>query len=472
MDSPPPDEPPGSLSRAGIADDLELQDTKGLEAADVNALPSARLVQSLVERPQNSLHEIAFVTVLCCSQLMTQAGLAQSIAPLHIIGDSFGTSAPGQLSWMPAAYALTVGTFILIAGRLGDLYGHKKLVIAGFLWFALWSLLAGFSVYSNIIFLDCCRALQGIGPAFLLPNSIAIMGRAYKPGLRKAIIFSLFGATAPSGFVLGAVFSSLLAQKLWWPWAYWITAIALLVLAALGLLVIPYTPPPVLDDSEGTFTRIDIWGCITGVSGLVLINFAWNQAPVAGWSNPYVYVLLIVGLIFMGLFAYVESRVAKFPLVPPEAMSADTGFLLGCVALGWACFGIWLFYFWQFAEGLRNLTPLQVTAQITPVVISGFCAAIVTAFLLGRIPGSAIMLIALLAFAMGPILLSTAPLGQSYWAQTFVALVVMPWGMCDHSFAPSVQAKLTDTGICLSLLPPYSSATLWQKSTKEWLLHW
>jgi MFS family permease len=418
---------PNTPAQVSSTHGLERQTTKDLEAGD--HLPSVRLVQSAIEHPQNALHEIAFVAILASAQLMTQAGLAMSIAPLRIIGDSFGTDNPGQRSWMPAAYSLTVGTFILIAGRLGDLYGHKRLVIFGFLWYALWSLLAGFSVYSNIIFFDCCRAFQGVGPAFLLPNSIAILGRAYKPSLRKSIIFSLYGATAPSGFVVGAVFSSLLSQRLWWPWAYWIMAIALLVLAVSGCFIVPYTPPPVLDDSQTTFERVDIWGCITGVSGLVLINFAWNQAPVVGWQNPYTYVLLIVGFISMGLFAYIERRVAKFPLIPPEVMNADTGFLLGCVGLGWSGFGVWVFYFWQFLESLRNLTPLHATAQLTPVVISGLCAAIASGLLIGRLPGSTVMLMALLAFTTGLILIATAPVDQTYWAQTFVSVIVMPWGM-------------------------------------------
>lgn len=458
MDSAKADDVPDSPTREENlnANNLELQETKELRVSD--DLPAAYLVQSQVERPQNALHEIAFVAILCCAQLMTQVGLAVSVAPLRIIGNSFGTADPGQRSWMPAAYSLTVGTFILIAGRLGDLYGHKRFIVAGFAWYALWSLLAGFSTHVNIIFFDCCRAFQGIGPAFLLPNSLAILGRAYKPGLRKAIIFSLFGATAPSGFVVGAVFSTLLTQKLSWPWAYWIMAIALFVLAVLGWLFIPNTPPPVLDDSESALARVDIWGSITGICGLVLINFAWNQAPIAGWGNPYIYVLLIVGFIFMGAFAYVESRIAKFPLIPREVLTADTGFLLACVALGWASFGIWLYYFWQFLEGLRDITPFHASLQFIPCSVSGFCAAIVTGLVLGRIPGSSVMLIALLAFATGLILLVTAPVGQTYWAQTFVSTIIMPWGMYVYPY-PYSRAGLTDIGTCLFLLQLCYSVT-------------
>ena len=171
-------------------------------------------------------HEIVFVALICSAQLLTQAGFAQAIVPLHITGNSFGVTNPGELSWFAAAYSLTVGTFILIAGRLGDILGHKNLLIAGYLWYGVWSLVAGLSVYSHSqVFFDVCRALQGIGPALLLPNALAILGRIYPPGRRKEMIFSLFGATAPNGFLVGGLFSSLLAERVWWPWAYWIMAI-------------------------------------------------------------------------------------------------------------------------------------------------------------------------------------------------------------------------------------------------------
>ena len=89
---------------------------------------------------------------------MTQAALGQVIAPLHIIGESFGTKNEGQLSWFAAGYSLTVGTFILIAGRIGDMYGYKRAFTLGFVWFGLWSLLAGFSVYSGREIVDGNRS--------------------------------------------------------------------------------------------------------------------------------------------------------------------------------------------------------------------------------------------------------------------------------------------------------------------------
>ncbi|KAF4611339.1 hypothetical protein G7Y89_g15674 [Cudoniella acicularis] len=402
----------------------------------------AHQTQSWVAHPKNPFREFGFVAVLSMSQLMTQAGLAQVIVPLHIIGDSFGSQSPGQLSWFPAAYSLTVGTFILPAGRLGDLYGHKKLFVAGFLWWAVWSLIAGFAVYSGPILFDICRAFQGIGPALCLPNAVAILGRSYKPGVRKSMMFSAFGATAPTGFTIGAVFASILAEFSWWPWAFWINAIVCVLLAVLGMVLIPKTPPPHLDDSETTLNRIDALGGVLGVSGLVLFNFAWNQAPVVGWQNPYTYILLIVGILLLGLFGYVELHVSKFPLVPIRDMSPEAGFILACVALGWAGFGIWVYYTWQFIEVLRGVSPLLTSAMFSPTTVSGLCAAITTGFIIHRVPGSLVMGSALLAFTVGLILMVTAPVGQIYWAQTFVSMIVMPWGM-DMSF-PAANLLLSN----------------------------
>ncbi|CAD6633530.1 EM14S01-3B_G0005400.mRNA.1.CDS.1 [Saccharomyces cerevisiae] len=384
------------------------------------------------EEPKSKLWEAAFIAVLCSAQAMTQAGLAQSIVPLHIIGDSFGISNPGQLSWFASAFSLTVGTFILIAGRLGDIFGHKKFFVVGFLWYGLWSLLAGFSVYSNQIFFDCCRAFQGMGPAFALPNAIAIIGRTYKPGKKQNMIFSLFGACAPGGFVLGAVFSSLLSEFAWWPWAYWIMGITCFLLGIGGYLIIPHSQVQSSDEGGNIMERIDVAGSVTGVVGLILFNFAWNQGPVVGWETPYTYALLIVGVVFFAVFGYVEAR-ARYPLLPVRELSSNAAFVLGCIAAGWSSFGIWVYYTWQLMEDLRGHTPLLSSAQFTPAAISGFCAAISTGLLLSHNPPSRVMLFAMVAFTVGNVLVATVPVHQTYWAQTFVSIIVMPWGM-DMSF--------------------------------------
>ncbi|MCJ1283939.1 hypothetical protein MMC26_003270 [Xylographa opegraphella] len=383
-------------------------------------------------KPPISLpREIAFVIIVCLAQLLTQAALGQAIAPLHIIATSFGNPSPGELSWFAAGYSLTVGTFILVAGRLGDIFGYKNLFLLGWLWFSLWSLIAGLSVYAHSeIFFDFCRAMQGVGPAVLLPNALALLGHTYPPGMRKDMIFALFGATAPGGFVIGTVFSSLLAERATWPIAYYCMAIVCFLGALCAMFIVPN--PKKDHNGPQKDNSFDFTGAMVGIAGLVLFNVAWNQAPSVGWGTPYVIVLLILGLILIIAFFFIERRV-KQPLLPLDALSGNVGFVLGCIALGWSSFGIWLYYFWQFLEVLRQEPPLLVAAHNVPSAVSGLCASVTTGFLLSRIATSWIMVIAMCAFFTGATLLATMPVDQSYWLQAFFATVIAPWGM-DMSF--------------------------------------
>lgn len=208
-----------------------------------------------------------------------------------------------------------------------------------------------------------------------------------------------------------------------------------------------------------------------GVVGLVLVNFAWNQAGVVTWTTePYVWVLLIIGILFLVGFFFVEFKVATYPLLPFDAFTGDVGCVLACVACGWGCFGVWVYYLWNFFLVLRHATPIQAAAWAVPLILSGGTAAIVTGFLLSRIRAAWVMLIALIAFCVGTILIATAPVGQTYWAQTFVCTMsaqtssreiqaganlscrIIPWGM-DMSF-PSATVILSNSvpKVCLKLV--------------------
>ena len=163
---------------------------------------------------------------------------------------------------------------------MGDLFGYKRMLIIGFLWFALWSMVAGLAVYSNYVLFVFARVLQGIGPAIALPNGLAIFGATYAPGRRKAMVFAIFGACAPNGSILGSTFAGVLALA-WWPWAFWVEAIILVVTAALAVVVIP-DPPKKEEASLSLWQKIvhlDPLGSITGIAALVLINFAWYDHP-------------------------------------------------------------------------------------------------------------------------------------------------------------------------------------------------
>ncbi|TVY82594.1 Drug resistance protein [Lachnellula suecica] len=382
-------------------------------------------------RPPFSLaREAIFVATLVFAQLLTQAGIGQSLAPLHIIGNHFNVTNEGELSWYLASYALTTGTLILMAGRLGDMFGNKNVFIAGYMWFGVWSIIAGASYWTSTDkFFVVCRAMQGIGASFLLPNALAILGRTYPQGMRKNMVFSLFGSFAPTGYILGTVFSSILSRFATWAWAYFIMGFVSLAMAGASIWTIPWpekTPAP------GRRESFDWYGCLTGVTGLVLFNIAWNQGPNVGWDTPYVYVLLILGTLSLIAFVFVEKR-AKHPLLPVSALNLHIGLILGAVFAGWSSFGIWLYYIWQYLENVRGLSPVLVAAQNSPSSVGGFLASVSVGLMMGKVGVPYIMLMAMCAFCLASILVATMTVGQTYWGETFISTLVVPWGL-DMSF--------------------------------------
>ncbi|OIW33099.1 major facilitator superfamily transporter [Coniochaeta ligniaria NRRL 30616] len=404
--------------------------------------------------------EVAFVVLVCMAQFATQFAFGGTVNILHIIGASYGITEPGKLSWLVAGYSLTVGTFILFSGRLGDAFGYKKMMLIGYGWFSLWSLVAGLSVYSSYVLHVFARVLQGIGPAICLPNALAILGAAYPPGHRKAMVFSLFGATAPGGSVIGMLVAAAWSYA-WWPWAFWCMSIGLAGVAVAAYYVLPAPARKMRLKATSwreVVVELDLPGAVTGILALVLINFAWNQAPITGWKNPAVIATLILGFVFVGVFFYIEMRVAKRPLLPMEAFNGEVGFVLAVVSCGWATFGIWFFYVYQIVQEIRGVEPLLAVAWFCPVAVFGAIAAVLTGYLLGpaRFSPAVVMTMALAAFTVGIVVVATMPVRQTYWAQLFVCLIIMPFGM-DMSFPAATiilsnAVKKEHQGIAASLV--------------------
>ena len=379
--------------------------------------------------PFSRTRDVAFIFIVCMAQFMSLAGLSQSVAPMFIIGDTFKVYDAGELSWYAAAYSLTVGTFILPSGRLGDMYGHKTMFLLGWFWFGLWALIAGFSVYSGSILFNVARGFQGIGPAMLVPNAMALIGKTYPMGLKKNLIFSFFGAGGPTGFTLGALFAAIFGQLTWWPWAFWALSIVCAFFLASAYIIIPADEKRSSPAAQANKPKFDYLGAITGVTGLILFNFAWNQGPVVGWQTPYVYVLLIIGVLFIVAFFIVEAWYTEHPLIPIRGLKKEAGFALTCIAAGWGSHGIWFYYIWYFLQRLRGLSPLMTAAQTSPVAVVGTAFALSAGWLMTKTKPSHVMFLAMVFFLVGGLLISTVPVHQSYWIQTFLSIIIMPGGM-------------------------------------------
>ncbi|KAI9699130.1 MAG: hypothetical protein M1836_003319 [Candelina mexicana] len=255
--------------------------------------------------------ELGFCFSICMSQILAEYFVSGFNVILPTLAEKLDIDA-ASTTWPATAFSLVVSSTLLFFGRFADMYGGYPVYVAGLAWLSAWALIAGFS--QNELMLDFCRALQGLGPAAFLPSGVMLLGSIYRPGPRKNLIFSIYGACAPVGFFIGIYFSGIAGQYTYWGWYFFIGAI----LSVITAIVAYFTVPSDVEERKGLGVEMDWLGAGLIIPGLILVIFAITDSSHApqGWRTPYVYVLLIVGSLILGGAVYVEGWVAENPLLP------------------------------------------------------------------------------------------------------------------------------------------------------------
>lgn len=337
------------------------------------------------------------------------------------------------MSWFQASYSLSGGVFVLVTGRLGDHLGHKYVFLFGWIWMAIWSLVCGFA--HDVILFDIARGMMGVGNAALAPNSIALLARAFPPlSAKKNIAFAFLGFCAPAGYIFGGLVGAGFAEKVTWRWAFWFWAIGCLVLSLASFVIVPHrigSPIPGLH-----LRQFDYIGSFLGVSALILFSFAWNQASVVGWQEPYIYTLLVVSILLLVGFVFSQSRVPA-PVLP-NSLWRRPGFapVVTAMAFGWMSFGIFLYYTTIYILTVHKTRPLAAVAQMVPLVIGGLFATMAVGLFIAKTPAQYIFGVSMLSFLIGNLLMSFVSYSNVYWAFIFPACLFVVGGP-DLSFASS-----------------------------------
>ncbi|KAF4453579.1 hypothetical protein F53441_3825 [Fusarium austroafricanum] len=415
--------------RAGTHSDPASPASQGLRRKPLNE--GARMIEF-----NHATNEGLFVAVICMAQVLTFASLAQTLTSARKIGESFfETERTTYLAWFSSAFALSYGATTLLGNRIGNVCGQRYTFIIGYFWFALWSLLAGLSVYvhtsnaGGAVFFCFCRAMQGVGPSLIIPNGYGMLVRAYPPGPRKMLAMGLFDASVPFGLVLGSVMTGLFANYASWPWAFYCSAAVSTALGISSVLVVPAKRVLLYDFEGSLWKRLDILGFVFGAAALVLFSVGWNQAPIVGWDTPQPYILIFAGVIILPLFTFFESQ-ASHPLVPLKQIHLAAGITLGFVTAAFSGFGVWVWYSAQFIEVVRGWGPLLTSAGLVPILVVGVAIAFASWPFVNRdFTAQLAMVVSSIAILISSALMATAPTQQTYWANSFVSAIFMGIGM-------------------------------------------
>lgn len=323
-------------------------------------------------------------------------------------------------TWPANAFSLVVASFLLVFGRLADIYGGYPVYIAGIVWLFVWSIVAANA--QNELMMDFCRALQGLGPAAYLPSSLMLLGSIYRPGPRKNLIFSIYGAMAPLGFYIGIFFAGVTAQFTTWRWYFYIGAI----LTAMTGIVAFFSIPSDIHERRQMNVKMDWAGSGLISCGLILVVFAVTDSSHApnGWATWYIIFTLIVGLILLSIAVYVEGWVAEAPLLPPSLFKVKhmTPLIFGLL-LSYGTLGVFLLYSTYYMTNIMGGTPMQLVAWFTPMALGGCIIATVGGLVLHIIPGTVMLIISGAAWIVAPLMFAIMPVGGNYWAFTFPSMI-------------------------------------------------
>lgn len=251
-------------------------------------------------------HQLLILTLLCGAQGMVVLDFSIVNVALPSIQQDLGFTAQG-IPWLLTGYGLVFGGFLMLGGRLADLYGRKRIFLGGTALFTLASLLGGFAGGPGL--LVAMRCLQGLGASLLAPSALALLMGAFEEGPVRNRAFGIWGTVAAAGYSVGVVLGGILTAHLGWRWVMFVNVPLgiIIILSAARLLREPLR--------EGPSRSLDVAGSLLVTSGLMLLVYALVQASEAGWQTRKTGLLFAGAFALLGLFVRVE-RVTREPLIP------------------------------------------------------------------------------------------------------------------------------------------------------------
>jgi EmrB/QacA subfamily drug resistance transporter len=232
---------------------------------------------------------------------------------LPAIGADVGFSL-GGLQWIATAFSLCAAGFTLFFGRIADLFGRRRLFLAGVAVLGISSLIGGMAGTPWVLIV--ARVAQGLATAAVTPAALSLLTTSFPEGPARDKALGLNGALMAAGFTTGAILGGVLTDLLSWRWAFFINV-------AVAAVVLVIAPAVLSESRPERRPRLDVPGAVTVTVALLAVVYGLTQAGERSWGNPHAYGALITGAVLLAAFWAVERRVSQ-PLVPVRVLRRRT----------------------------------------------------------------------------------------------------------------------------------------------------
>ncbi|PMD31476.1 MFS multidrug transporter-like protein [Hyaloscypha variabilis F] len=337
--------------------------------------------------------------------------------------------------WIVSAYALPSAAFLLLCGKLADVYGKRLLFILGCFWLAATTLGAAFSPVEVCIYI--MRALQGLGGAITIPTAIGIIGHTIPPGRVKNYSFAIYSGGAPIGQVLGNILAGVISEWANWKVVFFVIAGAAFITGVAAFFVIPKEPSKNNDNADHPrASNVDWIGAFFFTSGLLLLLIALSEGVSLGWDTPLVITVLVVSVLFLGIFVTWQHHLEKKADPGQEPLMRISVFKVGrfsaamvIVCLFTGGFTNFLVYSTYFYQDYQGQSPIETTLRYVPLGIVGILSTIASGYLLDRIRGNYILIFGLVSATIANLLFAVPiPPSTSYFAYGMPAMALAAFG--------------------------------------------
>ncbi len=341
-----------------------------------------------------------------------------------------------SLVWVVNAYMLTFGGFLLLGGRLGDLFGHRKLFLLGIVLFTVASLACGLA--NSQWLLIGARAVQGLGGAVVSAVALSLIMNLFTEPAERAKAMGVYGFVCAGGGSVGVLLGGLLTSSLSWHWIFLVNLPIGIGVYTLCLRLLP--------DSKGHAAgeKLDVAGAVTITTALMLAVYAIVNGNEIGWLSQQTLLMLGAAVVLLAVFLTLQARV-EHPLMPLGLFRSRNVSVANVVAVLWAAaMFAWFFISALYMQLVLNYTPMQVGLAFLPANL------IMAAFSLGwsaklvmlwgnKLPLSAGLLLA----ALGLALFGRAPVAGQFVADVLPGMVLLGLG-AGIAFNPMLLVAMSD----------------------------